>query len=215
MASTINALTGSGGVAILGDTSGEIALQNNGTTIATVSSTGIAMAAGKTLTGDAISNGKILQVISATKTDTQSITARGLPLTDVVGLSISITPSATSSKILVLANINLGANQRYTGVVLYNGSTALCIGDSSGSRQPISAGIANSAATNDIYQVFPTAINFLHSPSSTSAQTYKIGAGQVYSSGTGTVYVNRSSNDGNAAYISRTASTITVMEVAG
>ena len=164
---------------------------------------------------NALTTGKILQVISATKTDTQSITARGLPLTDVVGLSISITPSATSSKILVLANINLGANQRYTGVVLYNGSTALCIGDSSGSRQPISAGIANSAATNDIYQVFPTAINFLHSPSSTSAQTYKIGAGQVYSSGTGTVYVNRSSNDGNAAYISRTASTITVMEVAG
>ena len=159
--------------------------------------------------------GKILQVISATKTDTQSITARGLPLTDVVGLSISITPSATSSKILVLANINLGANQRYTGVVLYNGSTALCIGDSSGSRQPISAGIANSAATNDIYQVFPTAINFLHSPSSTSAQTYKIGAGQFYPSGSGTVYVNRSSSDANSTFISRTASTITVMEVAG
>ena len=164
---------------------------------------------------NALTTGKILQVISATKTDTQSITARGLPLTDVVGLSISITPSATSSKILVLANINLGANQRYTGVVLYNGSTALCIGDSSGSRQPISAGIANSAATNDIYQVFPTAINFLHSPSSTSAQTYKIGAGQIYPSGSGTVYVNRSSSDANSTFISRTASTITVMEVAG
>ena len=164
---------------------------------------------------NALTTGKILQVISATKTDTQSITARGLPLTDVVGLSISITPSATSSKILVLANINLGANQRYTGVVLYNGSTALCIGDSSGSRQPISAGIANSAATNDIYQVFPTAINFLHSPSSTSAQTYKIGAGQFYPSGSGTVYVNRSSSDANSTFISRTASTITVMEVAG
>ena len=214
MATTINADT-SDGLKLTADTSGTLELQSAGTTIATVNSTGIAMASGKTITGDAVSNGKILQVISATKTDTQSITARGLPLTDVVGLSISITPSATSSKILVLANINLGANQRYTGVVLYNGSTALCIGDSSGSKQPISAGTANSAATNDIYQVFPTAINFLHSPSSTSAQTYKIGAGQFYSSGSGTVYVNRSSSDADSAFISRTASTITAMEVAG
>ena len=203
-------------IVLTGDTSGAItiaapAVAGTNTLTLPASTSTIATTADV----NALTTGKILQVISATKTDTQSITARGLPLTDVVGLSISITPSATSSKILVLANINLGANQRYTGVVLYNGSTALCIGDSSGSRQPISAGIANSAATNDIYQVFPTAINFLHSPSSTSAQTYKIGAGQVYSSGTGTVYVNRSSNDGNAAYISRTASTITVMEVAG
>ncbi len=54
MATLINADT-SDGLKLTSDTSGEIALQSAGTTIATVSSTGLAMASGKTLTGDAIS----------------------------------------------------------------------------------------------------------------------------------------------------------------
>ena len=52
MASTINALTGSGGVAIDGDATGVLELQSAGTTIATVSSTGLAMASGKTIAGN-------------------------------------------------------------------------------------------------------------------------------------------------------------------
>ncbi len=54
MTTLINADT-SDGLKLTSDTSGEIALQSAGTTIATVSSTGLAMASGKTLTGDAIS----------------------------------------------------------------------------------------------------------------------------------------------------------------
>jgi len=54
MTTLFNADT-SDGLKITSDTSGEIALQSAGTTIATVSSTGLAMASGKTLTGDAIS----------------------------------------------------------------------------------------------------------------------------------------------------------------
>ena len=71
MATTINADT-SDGLKFTSDTSGELKLQSGNTDIATVSSTGLAMASGKTLTGDAVSSGKILQVLQATKTDTFS-----------------------------------------------------------------------------------------------------------------------------------------------
>ena len=58
MASTINADT-TNGVVVTSDTSGEIELQSAGTTIATVDSTGIAMASGKTIqnaSGDVVTN---------------------------------------------------------------------------------------------------------------------------------------------------------------
>ena len=48
MATTINADT-SDGLKLTADTSGTLELQSAGTTIATVSSTGLAMASGKTL----------------------------------------------------------------------------------------------------------------------------------------------------------------------
>ena len=47
MASTINAITtGAGGIVTTGDSTGNIALQNNGTTIATTSSTGLTINSG-------------------------------------------------------------------------------------------------------------------------------------------------------------------------
>lgn len=50
MASTINASsTGAGGLITTGDASGELALQANGTTVATVSSTGLALATNQTI----------------------------------------------------------------------------------------------------------------------------------------------------------------------
>jgi hypothetical protein len=55
-------------------------------------------------------------------------------------------------------------------------------------------------------------INFLDSPATTSATTYKI---QVRGNVASTVAVNRSVNDADAATSARTASSITVMEVAG
>ena len=46
--------------------------------------------------------GKILQVVSTFKNDTFSTTSSSY--VDVTGLSVAITPSATSSKILILSN---------------------------------------------------------------------------------------------------------------
>jgi hypothetical protein len=47
----------------------------------------------------ALPSGCVLQVKSATKTDTQSFT--GNQQADVTGMSVSITPSSTNSQILV------------------------------------------------------------------------------------------------------------------
>ena len=153
----------------------------------------------------AAGGGKILQVISATKTDTASSTS--LTFANVSGLSVAITCAATSSKILILATVPSQGNAS-SGVAyirLAVGGSALCVGDASGSKDRVSGsymGTNNSTET--------CSINFLHSPSSTSEQTYTI---QHASGGSYTTYVNRNKNDVDAAGTPRTASTITCIEV--
>ena len=60
---------------------------------------------GLTKTGGFGIGGKVLQVVQTTKTDTQSIQSQ--TFTDVSGMSVSITPSATSSKIFVQFSVSL------------------------------------------------------------------------------------------------------------
>lgn len=161
--------------------------------------------------------GKVLQVVSTTKTDTFT-TSSGLPTyVDVTGLSVSITPQKSTSKILVLGSINVGWDaNRGAYVRLVRGSTAIAIGDSAGSRTQ-----ATFMTTFDDFISssggarwnLNGAINFLDSPATTSATTYKLQIAGDGSDGTN-VYVNRTGNDGDAAASGRTVSTITVMEIA-
>ena len=154
--------------------------------------------------------GAVLQVKSATKTDTQSLTST--PFQDISDLSISITPSSTSSKILVFGYVNVGwdsANAKI-GINLVRGSTNILVGDAAGSRIRLTGFLYSGTAAN---AAFPVAYNFLDSPASTSAQTYKIQGSRL--DGAGTVYINRSFVDTDNAFFGRTASTITVMEIAG
>ena len=53
--------------------------------------------------------GKVLQIVQGIKTDTMTSTTMNTFLAS--GLSASITPSATSSKILVLGTISIAHNQ--------------------------------------------------------------------------------------------------------
>ena len=73
------------------------------------------------------STGSILQVKSVTKTDATSTSSQTFG--DVSGLSISITPSSTSSKILVIGTINCSESGDYAYVRLMRDSTAIAIGD--------------------------------------------------------------------------------------
>tara|TARA_R110002126_G_scaffold16063_3_gene64854 strand:- start:195 stop:740 length:546 start_codon:yes stop_codon:yes gene_type:complete len=156
--------------------------------------------------------GSSLQVVSTTKTDTFSTTAGGASPTDITGLSVSITPSSTSNKVLVMFSVTIGAGGlSTTGIRLMRGSTAISIGDAAGDRPRMTANGAGMSANN--WNAMTVATSFLDSPSSTSAVTYKL---QMVGNGQATNYVNRTgrdSNNTNEDY--RATSHITVMEIAG
>jgi hypothetical protein len=204
MATTINADTSSG-LILTSDTSGVIEFQSAGTTKAGVNSTGLT-GNGSQLTG-LPAGGKIAQILSTTKTDTFSTTSFPA-FVDCTGLTVTITPAATSSKIYVMLSISGGGMEGFR-YQLVRGSTAIAIGTGSiGSRTA-----ASGAGSNRNYDELENACsNFLDSPSTTSATTYKI---QVSAGNTGTdSKINATRNDPDSSYGIRTASTITVMEVA-
>ena len=156
--------------------------------------------------------GKILQVVSATKTDTQTFTSTGD--FDITGLSVSITPSSASNKILIMYTVNSGPTEGgySAGLQIIRGSTSIFIGDSAGNRRQVSSyiQISNTGGGTDYNQV-NSAGTHLDSPNTTSATTYKIIARNFHSSN---LHINRSRNDNDSDVIGRTASSITVMEVA-
>jgi hypothetical protein len=154
---------------------------------------------------DAVALGKIGQCVQTVKTDTTSTS--GTSFADISGMSVAITPSATSSKILVFANTNTGESINYTGAIqLMRGTTALFIGDASSSRTRASAGgLMPNGRTSQQRN-----IHYLDSPSSTSALTYKL---QWLAESGGTLYLNRDAGNADAVYSVMAASSITAMEV--
>ena len=155
-------------------------------------------------TATGFGGGKLLQCLSATKTDT--VTNNNATFTTISGLSVDITPSATSSKILVMWHININGNNGGSGIQIVRDSTAICIGDAASSRKRTTANTYND---NAAFQ--PNfAGQHLDSPSSTSQITYAL---QWRSNGTQTDYLNRSESDGDSTDSNRTASNITVMEI--
>ena len=151
--------------------------------------------------------GGVVQVLSTAKTDTFTTTSS--TFTDVTSLSVSITPTSASNKVLVLATV---AGNGQNGVASLQGqlvrnSTAIAIGDAASNRTRVSFGNIEEIVSN----MTISSIMFLDSPATTSATTYKI---QVRSNVSGqTVVINRTFNDTDTAQITRGISTITVMEV--
>jgi len=150
--------------------------------------------------------GNVLQVVSTTKTDTFSTTSTSL--VDLTGLSVSITPTSATSKILVFMQITgNGTNLQFAQMV--RGSTAIYKGDDAGNRVGVSIGSLFYGPGGEASSS-GSAI-FLDSPATTSATTYKV---QVRTQ-TGTMFINRSIDDTNSLTAGqRTASSITVMEIA-
>ena len=157
--------------------------------------------------------GKILQVLQAVKTDTFS--SASTTYTNITGLNLAITPSATSSKILVNVSFNHQSNtqDRWRAFQITRGSTAIYIGDANGYHTRASVMTTLQSATGDGSTIENSFIQFLDSPNTTSATTYYL-QGKVQSGGASFV-INRPRNTDNADYIGAVASSITLMEVAG
>lgn len=161
---------------------------------------------------EAIAGGKILQVVSTTKTDT--FTTTSATFVDITGLSASITPESTSSKIYVAFETLCSANGGSNGIQfqLLRDATAIGIGDAAGSRTRVTASFygGDGASGNAMTTM---AASLLDSPNTTSSTTYKV---QARSTSSGqTTAINRNVSDGDAASSPRAISTITLIEVAG
>ena len=156
------------------------------------------------------SSGGIIQVKSVVKTDLFNTASSSF--TDITGLSVSITPTRADSKILFQFHLGSFQNQNNTSrafVRMVRDSTAICVGDAATGHECTAA--VCSRASDDNHTQFPVSMQFLDSPSTTSAVTYKLQAscgndgGTIYLNSPGTV----DAQSGN------TASTITVMEISG
>ena len=200
------------------DASGNHTLSGTTNNVGTVTAGSIA---GGTITSaTAFPAGHVIQVVSAVKTAKQSSASVNNTWTAITGLDLSITPSATSSKILVTYHINFAQSSgSHTGVAfgLYRGGSiiATATGDSSGNtRTRVTSGAVH--YNNDDSNAYngSSSMSYLDSPSTTSAVVYQPyiynASGSAFTS-----YINRDQNASNANYGTDAISTITCMEISG
>jgi hypothetical protein len=155
----------------------------------------------------------ILQVVSTTKTDTFTANVNRGANTAITGLSATITPSSTSSKILVQSSVSIGRASSIdvsTFLYLFRGATQIGLGDANQDRQRITS--AGLVVGTQRLATFP--MLFLDSPATTSSTTYSVNIAHGRAD-TAAVYVNRNEDNDNFNYIPQAVSTITLMEVAG
>ena len=159
-----------------------------------------------------VSAGKILQVVSVTKTDVFSTSTTG-SYVDITGLTVNITPTKANSNILVMAVIGCFVSGDASSIALTTADgTAIIQGDVVSGKDSVSTGAyAGGNSTGEAwYGNNPAPIFKLHDPS------YSLGNTLTYKcrvkGNTGTTYVNRNQSD-SSQYAKRTASTITLMEV--
>tara|TARA_Y100000361_G_C11104208_1_gene313795 strand:- start:44 stop:562 length:519 start_codon:yes stop_codon:yes gene_type:complete len=153
-------------------------------------------------------SGGIIQIKYAIKNNTQSISSQGYSETptDVSGLSVSITPTRSDSKILVQVNIGcFGSTGNAASTFrIYRGSTNITVSAANGDNRHGATVFYNNNQTGI---GLPASFSVLDSPSTTNATTYKV----TGFTNAGTLYVNRL--PGDPAW--NTISTITAYEVSG
>ena len=155
--------------------------------------------------------GKILQVKQAVKSDRQTI--QSTTLVDITGMSVSITPSSTSNKILVDYSLVVFANaQYYTMRLLRNSDSTIFIGDTNQNATSQSRGAFGTYQASYV-NAMTVSQKFLDSPNTTSATTYKLQAHCPYDSSY-IIGINSGVNQDDYTYMTNCVSTITVMEVA-
>ena len=153
--------------------------------------------------------GGVVQVVQTEQTAASSISNPGGSFIDLTGMSVTITPTSSNSRIFIHAQINItgrAANNVMHGRLDRNG-TIIHLGDADGSKnrsfaegQPVPDGSSGQIICM-----------FVDSPATTDPLIYKI---QVTSNNI--IFFNRaahSENDNNTG--SRTASSIIAMEILG
>jgi hypothetical protein len=156
--------------------------------------------------------GNVIQVKSVVLTSAATFNSVNTNnFVDIVGLSVSIIPKYSTSKILIMSYINAAVANGTLQGRLYRDSISIFQGDTVGGRLGSSFGIRNNASPYDI-ELDSVNLTFLDSPNTTSNVTYKIAltAGATYST---LVSINRTISDTNSDYGIRTPSSIVLMEI--
>lgn len=198
-------------VVLSGDTSGAI-------TLSAPSVAGTNTLTLPALTGTVLTNktaGTVLQVSQATFTGTQTISASGfMNWTDITSLSVTITPTSSSSKFLLMAQISCAVLtvDRLVALRFQGGNAGNFVGDAASTRARV--GTFFTTPTTVGYGINSSLMmNYLDSPATASSITYKVQAAPNYSSGNVAINYNAGS-DSDAAYIPRSACSLIVMEIA-
>jgi len=149
-----------------------------------------------------------VQVKSTTKTDTFTSTVNSA-WTSITGLSVNITPTNSSNKVLILVMLSSGAggNNFARGLRVTRNGTAVSVADAGTGTQAMTGAfeVENSA-------MISFNITALDSPATTSSVTYQVEFYNPPSSSTG-MNVNRPYTPGANSFLG--VSTITVMEISG
>jgi len=148
--------------------------------------------------------GKVGQVVSTILTSGLSTTSTSP--TNLTGLAVTITPVATSSKILILTN-GMGSSAGATARIYFKltgGNTATYIGTAATGHEG-GTGITPSERAD--YSLGNMVMTYLDSPSTTSATTYQV----QWWTNTSTAWINRPAvQDANGL---NGVSTITALEI--
>lgn len=154
-------------IVLVGSTSGSVTLQEPAVAGSTVLT--LPAVSGTVLTTTSPKAGNVLQVVYA-QTTTRTV-GTSTSYVDISGLTASITPSSSSSKILVLINYSLGTasssgSESPCSVNLVRGSTQV---------YEITRAIDLRAATlsSESNMYFSGGFTYLDSPATTSSTTYK------------------------------------------
>ena len=144
--------------------------------------------------------GKVLQVVTDEVSGEVSTTSTSY--TDITGLSVSITPSSTSSKIYVIANL-CSCRSQQSSTTHVNSFFNLVRGSTELTASRLNFYESSGSHTREIDGTIT--LTNLDEPNTTSATTYKC---QFKKYNSGTVYINQSTDN-------TPISSITVMEIAG
>jgi hypothetical protein len=193
-----------------GSTSGSVTLDVpavSGTTTLTLPTTsGTVLTSASSVAASQLPVGSVLQVLQTVKTDGFSTASTSY----TTFMTVSITPSSSSSKIFITFGTNGGTNGdvAHGYLAIFRNSTQLFQADTAGSRRGATS-VINTATQQQLYY----GGTYLDSPATTSSISYTI---QVLSSNAAAIYLNRSARDNNALdYDGRSVSSITVMEIKG
>ena len=160
--------------------------------------------------------GKVLQVVQTEVTGVESATSAPSSTQGVdLGISVDITPSSSSSKVLVLCDLNYAQSASFASFLwLKRGSTVTIEGADASNRIGCTKYITaySGTAGQDALQILQVSINHLDSPNTTDEVTYKIQVGNYSTNYTS--YLNRTHSDvDGAAYDGRGSSTMIAMEI--